>query len=314
MACEIIIKGDTHSGGRVNYTHPNAEKDRSGVYKKGYPVNIRDYPNNGWGYMECYPYFISVIVTDGDVADVEDMIATYFGGTSLIQSWQRQVDWSVVNSDLSIDGWRYKAEATNPGLTNLAGLTRDMIENYLNEWNATVFSASTNEVIFDSAIYEDNSQNPGALQSEGFWDFDTSSIVFNETEYDSGTGEHTVTADYSAVQALVDKPKRVEDKVTERGGSVISNTLNVITFTINRTDVRDRFKESVNTKLRDVIYRRQFHISETTFDNIVATADVNTVMHKYTDGSDRGNRDHYTKSITLAQLQSYLLNRLDESL
>jgi hypothetical protein len=184
MSCEILIKTNVHSNGTVDYEHPNPKKDKSGVYKKGYPVNMLDSPRVHRGFKEGLPFFCAVNVTDGSVADVEAMINSAFSGSSLIQGWNRDIDFSVVNNNLSIDGWRMKAFATNPGTTNLAAITQPMVENYLNNWNAEVFSTATNEVVFDVAIFS-SSDGPGALQSDGFWGNNVSNVSFNEISYDS---------------------------------------------------------------------------------------------------------------------------------
>ena len=305
MACEILIKGDTHGDGTVNYTHPDPDKDKAGVYKKGYPVNIRPYPHSGWGYKEGHPYFVQVRVTDGNVEDVENLIATNFGGTSINQSWERKIDFTTVNNNVSIDGWRIKVFASNPGATNLAGITRAKVESYLNKWNAEIFSTGTNRVTFDVAIYKDGSNNPGALQSEGFWGVDVSSIVFNETSYNEGTGVHRIEADYSGTSFDSDN---VENIVKSRSGIIISNESKVIIFDINRTDVFTYFKSEVKEALERSIYSRQFRVLGSTVDTIISTGTKTTISHS------KGDRDYYTLEVTLAQLQTYLINRLDETL
>lgn len=305
MPCEILIKGDTHGNGTVNYEHPDPEKDKSGVYKKGYPVSIRSYPHSGWGYMEGYPYFVQARVTDADVADVESLISDTFGGNSINQEWTREIDFATVNNDISIDGWRIRVFTTNPGVNDFAGVTQSMVESYLNKWNAKVFSVAANEVRFDVAIFEDASNNPGAIQSMGFWNVPPISVFFNETNYDSGSGVHTVEVNYGA---SVYTPEQVENRATERGGSVISNTAGVIIFDINRTDVFQYFQQEVREALEQTVYRRQFRVLESTVDTIISTGTKTTVSYS------KGDRDYYILEVTLAQLETYIVNRLDETL
>jgi hypothetical protein len=305
MPCEILIKGDQHGDGTIGYEHPDPVKDKAGVYKKGYPVVIKPYPHPGWGYKEGYPYFVQIRVTDGDVSDVEALIASSFSETSIIQDWSRVIDFATVNNDPVIDGWRIRVFATNPGANNYAGVTQSMVENYLTKWNAEVFSATANEVQFDVAIYEDGSSNPGAIQSEGFWGIAPTGVVFSEDTYDQGTGDHTVEADYSVTSFTADQ---VANRVAERGGTINSNTGGIINFTINRTDVFQHFQEEVRQALDQIIYRRQFRVAESTVDTIVSTGIKTTVSHS------KGDRDYYTLEVTLAQLETYLLNRLDETI
>jgi len=303
MPCEILIKGDTNAGGVVNYTHSDPDKDKRGVYKKGYPVIVKEYPHSGWGYMEGHPYFVQARVTDGDVADVEAMIASTFSGNSMIQDWTRLIDFATVNNDIPIDGWRVNVFATNPGANDFAGVTQVMVENYLTKWNASVVQAIVNEVRFDVAIYEDSVPDPGAIQSEGFWGVVPTDVLFNETSYVEGTGVHTVEADYSGSSFDADQ---VEKRVINRGGIVSSNTAGVITFNINRTDVFQWFQQELREVLEQTMYRRQFRVLETTVDLIVSTGTKTTVSHL------KGDRDYYTLEVTLAQLENYIVNRLDE--
>ena len=307
MPCEVLIKGDTHGDGTVNYTHSDPDKDKRGVYKKGYPVTLREYPHSGWGYKEGHPYFVQLRVTNGDVADVESLISTSFGGNSINQTWDRQIDFATVNNDSSIDGWRIRVFATNSGANDFAGVTQSMVENYLNKWNAEVFSSAANEVVFDVTIYEDGetTPNPGAIQSEGFWGVTPTDVLFNETSYVEGTGVHTIEVDYSGSSFTSDQ---VERRVVDRGGIVSSNTAGVITFNINRTDVFQWFQQEVREALEQTVYCRQFRVLETTVDTIISTGTKTTVSHS------KGDRDYYTLEVTLAQLETYIVNRLDETL
>jgi len=305
MPCEILIKADQHASGVVGYEHPDPNKDKSGVFKKGYPVTIKKYPHGGWGYMECYPYFVQVRVTDGDITDVESLISSNFGGHSIVQEWTRKLDFSTVNNDPVIDGWRIDVSATNPGANNYAGITQEMVETYLSRWNASVVAFTENNVRFDVAIFEDGDSNPGAIQSQGFWGVDPIGVIFTEIDYDQGTGIHTVEADYSGTGFTSDQ---VESRIEARNANIISNTSGVVTFDVSRVNVFKWFQEEVKTALETVIYRRQFRVDTSTVDYIVSNGVKTTVSHS------KGDRDYYTLEVTLAQLQTYLLNRLDETI
>jgi len=311
MPCEILIKNNVHSGGRVNYTHPDPDKDKSGVYKKGYPVAILDDPRSFRGYKEGLPYFCAVRVTDGTKAEVEAMIASAFSGTSLNQTWSREIDFATVNNDMPIDGWRINVFATNPGANNFAGVTQAMVENYLTKWNALVVQATVNEVRFDVAIFEDGSQIPGAIQSQGFWGVEPTDVTFNETSYVEGTGVHTVEADYSLSSFSSDQ---VQKRIEDRGGIVSSNVGGVATFTINRTDVFQWFQQEVREALEQTIYRRQFYIPEAVVDTIIATGTQILIDH-YSDDEQtelRGQVEYRVLDRTLAQVETFINNKLDD--
>jgi hypothetical protein len=305
MPCEILFKTDVHGSGKVNYEHPVAEKDKRGVYKKGYPVSMLDAPRVHRGYKEGLPYFCAVNVTDASVAEVEAMIATTYSGISLNQSWDRLIDFATVNNNGAIDGWRLRVFATNPGANNFAGVTQSMVENYLIKWNADFFSGTANEVVFDVAIFEDGSQVPGAIQSEGFWGVVPTDVVFTETSYVEGTGVHTVEADYS-LSAF--DPENILDRIEERGGLISSDVADVVTFTINRTDVFQWFQQEVRDALEQTVYRRQFRIPEATVDTIISTGTQIIEVHP------KGIVEYRVLDRTLAQVEAFLINRLDEVL
>lgn len=305
MGCEILFKTNVHGSGVVDYKHPDSEKDRRGVYKKGYPVGMVDDPGVFRGYKEGLPYFCAIHVTDASMAEVEAMIVSTFSEKSLNQSWIRQIDFSTVNNNPTIDGWRIKVFTINPGFSNLAGITRIMVENYLNKWNAEVFSTATNEVIFDVAIYEDASSNPGAIQSEGFWGIVPTDVSFAETSYVEETGIHTVEADYSLSSFL---SEQVQQRIEERGGGVVSDVSSVVTFTIDRVDVFKWFKHEVKEAIEQVVYRRQFRIPETTVDTIISIGTEIVVNHS------KGTVIYRVLDRTLAQVEVFLINRLDEDL
>jgi hypothetical protein len=305
MPCEILIKTDVHGDGTVNYSTGDVKKDERGVYKKGYPVSIFDAPYTHRGYKEGLPYFCAVNVTDASAAEVEAMIASTFSEKRLNQSWIRQIDFATVNNDLVIDGWRIRVFTTNPGFSNLAGITQSMVENYLTKWYASVFSTATNEVIFDVAIFEDAFNNPGAIQSEGFWGIVPTFVFFNETSYVSETGIHTVEADYTA---SVFTSEQVQERVEERGGEVVSDISSVITFTIDRVDVFKWFQQEVKEAIENTIYRRQFRVPETTVDYIIANGTQIIVIHP------RGSVEYRVLDRTLVQVESFLINKLDEDL
>lgn len=311
MPCEILFKTNTHGDGTVDYIHPDPDEDKWGVYKKGYPVEMIDDPRSFRGYEEGLPYFCAVRVTDAIAVEVEAMITSTFSETSIIQDWTRRIDFVTVNNNLAIDGWRIRVFATNPGSTNFAGITRPMVEGYLNRWYASVFSVSTNEVVFDVAIFEDAANSPGALQSEGFWGITPVFVFFNEISYVEGTGVHTVEADYTA---SVFTSKQVQRRITKRGGVVVSDVDSVVVFTINRTDVFQWFQEELREFLERTIYCRQFRIPETAIDAIILTGTQILVDHYDEQSQFRGQIEYRVLDRTLVQVESFLINKLDEVL
>ena len=304
MPCEIMIRAYTNGDGTVNYSHPDPIKDARGVYKPGYPCKIKDQPCI-WGQKQRLPYNVRIIVTDASKDEVNSYIDTTYDIPHIHAAWERKLLFVQEASVPSIDGFRYTVSCSNPGFSNLAGITRDMVENYLNNWNGFVVSAATNSVTFDFAIYEDDrvpeSIIKGALQSWGFWTTNISQAIFSEILYTQATGQHIVEVDYSAYIAA-SIPNKVENLILQRGGVIqIHDTgTRVVRFSINRTNVFQYFKQTIDRKLATRIYRTQLRISEATLDNIIADTSIDPAGG--------------VKEVTFVQLQSYLLNRLDEDL
>jgi len=287
---KILIKTNVHGNGTVNYTHPDPVKDFAGVYKKGYPVTIRE-SSHTWGGKEVLPWFVSVNVTDATAAELEALIETNYGaGSRLAQSWVRKIAWTSSPISLPLDAWHLHVSADNANVSGVGALTQAMVENFITKWNGENITFAAGEVSFDIAVYEATAI-PGALQSEGFWGVNTSGIVFNEISYTEVGGIHEMTADYSGT-AWASTPERAQRLVEEKGGVVASNTAGVIEFTITRTDVLDVFKEEVREAVERTICRRQFRVSESLVDTITTAG---------------GEID-----VTLAQVETYILNRLDE--
>ena len=258
-------------------------------------------------------YFCAINVTDASAAEVNEMIVSAFSGTNIQQRWKRKIDFATVNNNPVIDGWRIRVFTTNPGFSNRAGITRDMVENYLTKWNAQVFSAAMNEVVFDVAIFKDSGNNPGALQSMEFWGVAPIAVFFNETAYNSGTGIHTIEVNYGA---SIYTSKQVQNRIEQRDGIVLSNTAGVVTFTISRTAVFKWFQQEVKSRLDKGIYRRQFRIPETIVDTIIATGTQHIIDHYWDEARTqfKGTVEYRVLDVTLAQVQAFIINRLDEDL
>ena len=272
-----------------NYAHPDTTKDEQGVYKKGYIVEVRE-SGTPEGNREGLPRFVWANVTDATKQEVEDMISTAFGETSIMQSWVRKMNWQTSALSIPLDAWHVVLSTQNPGATNKGLITRAMAERFIEKWNGRNIEFSSGQVEFDIAIFEAQ-DNPGAIQSEGFWGVNVSNVVFTEISYDSSTGEHQIEADYSALTNA--NPTNIENRVTENRGTIDSHDTEnkVITFTISRVDVSNEFKEEVRNAVETIVYRRQFKIPEATVDNIISQG-----------GSI---------NITLEQLENYLENMLD---
>jgi len=284
MPVDIIVRYDTNG-----YTHTNLEKDQRGVYKKGYPVIMRDLPHQGWADSEGLPKFIIFRVTNAYASDIEEWMQNTFGA-SLTSSWERRLNYEVVNSNLSIDGFRLRVFSMNPGVPSInypegrAGIIKENVENFINNWGGSVVTFAPNSVTFDISVFN-------ALKSVGFWEFNPSLLEFNELSYIQAGGIHQVEVDYSAIPNVI--PEQAENIIIEKNGIIDNHVGNVITFTITRQDVLNEFKKEVAQAIEGTIFRRQFKVSEAISDNVAAEGGL--------------------KEVTLAQVQNYIINIADQS-
>ena len=202
---------------------------------------------------------------------------------SYIKEWRPEIDWDFVGHDYTLDGHRLRVWMENMSASGLNSLTRDKIENFLNRWNAEIFSTDVNEVVFDVLVQQ-------VIQSEGFWGRDVLMVGFIEKSYDQPTGVHSIEVNYENAPYTEDQ---ILMSIQERGGEVTKTVLNKITFSISRTQVFDWFKADVKEALNMQMFsRRQFRVP----DNVIQMA------------LDAGG----TLQITKNQFVTYVRNRLDD--
>lgn len=235
----------------INKTNPDPDIDRRGCYKKGYPVVIK--PDGwGWGGEERLPKFVLVKCPQ---VTVEQII-------NKANEWRLEISYEQVAHDPVLDGYRIRVKADNVSVSGGGALTRDKVENYLGLWGATIFSTASNEVVFDAGIYN-------AIKSQGFWEGDISTLVFDEISYDQETGIHRVQANYSASTY---GSQKIENAVKVRGATVIQNDVinSIITFEIDRATVFNVFKSEVKAKVDITYCRRQYYFTEAQVDQVIA--------------------------------------------
>lgn len=241
--CDILIKA-------IDAVHPDPTKDRTGSYKRGYIVEaFPDYHlvdiSGKFIFEGCKPPSFAILrVSDATVEQAHNYII----------SWTRRIDYEVVNQNLTLDGYRIGVFATNPSTTDQgvgAGkITRVMVESFLNKWGATVFAIADNSVTFDITVYN-------AIKSEGFWNVNLSQVIFLEIAYVQANGIHTIQVNYSGTAYT---RAQVINKITQTGGTVISESVGTVQFTITRNIVLNAFRQDVRSKIETILYRRQYYL------------------------------------------------------
>jgi len=216
---------------------------------KGSIVEPR-HSDDGYGAKEVLPKFVRIYCSDGELSDVEG-----FHGR-----WERLLDWFVVGDNASLDGYRLKIESTNQGAGDGAVKFAD-IQQMLLDWGAVVQSQAANAITVDMTVFR-------AIQSKGFWGRDSvGAINFVEQSYDQETGEHIVSADYSPIGG---RPKNHDELVRQHGGTIISHVGRVIVFSINRTDIIQRFKQDLKKAGNQMVRPRRFRVADSIVDVAIA--------------------------------------------
>jgi len=240
------------------------------VEAKGAVVEVR-HVDDGYGAAEVPPNFVRIKLSDGFLSDLEQ-----YGGR-----WERNVDWQVVSHDTVLDVFELRIFSTNPGLSNVGAITLNEVSSIVLDWNGTIISNTTNEVVFDIGIFN-------AIKSFAFWQLAAvNAVTFNEISYDQATGTHRISADYSLTGA---RPKNVDELVRQKGATIVSHSGKIITFDITTSVVTAQIKTYFKDKLKKVVLRRRFSIPIANVDTAIAAGGEITV--------------------TLAQLQA---NIIDES-
>lgn len=290
MPCELVIHRN-----KDNYSHIDSEKDKRGVYKKGFIVAGRDYPHSGWGNKERFEYgkFVFIRVID----------ATWDELKGYADSWRHNIDYELVGSNLNIDGHRFRIFNTNSGASNYGNLTRNKIEKYLNSWNVDIFSVNVNEIVIDVVINN-------MLRSSAFWDYvpgdGLTDIQYSQLSYNKNSGKHVYYLDYSQVRTDITDRSLVAKKIAYRlglRGVTFSNHNSVnqtAEATIYRNDVLKYFRDEVKRKLsKQILVRREYYIEESDVDLLVQYSN---------------NHNGEPFEVTKAQLFNYIKSHLDKGI
>lgn len=259
----------------TDYSHADPTKNRRGVVPKGGIIEPRA-TGAPLGLKEVSPFCVTIQVPDATIADL----------LHYMQPWKLEVDYELVNSNLSLDGYRYRVFSLETSVSghgvNNGQITQAKVQNYLANWNCSFISASIADgVHFDIGVYQ-------SATSNSFWDRDVSQIVFTEIDYNQSTGIHRIQADYSVLPI---NPSGVEHKVMARSGTVITHANSVIVFDIHRNDVLKNFRDSVKEDTGEKLYRKRFTITPAQVDAIVSAGGsvIRTLAQVQTEIDDRLN-------------------------
>jgi hypothetical protein len=246
------------------------------VYGRGFPV-YADITNQYIG-SQVLPDFVQFIITDAD--------SLQFIRDAYVIPWRKALEWDVADSDMATDTHTLKAYV-KPEYVSASGLnrlTREGVEEFLNNWGATVDSIALGEVTFTANVYE-------AIKSDGFWERNVQMFAWTEVGYDAPTGIHRVRVNYTGYTINL---AEYAAQIINRGCEIVSNqpAQKRVTFDCSRQNVFNEFKQSVKERFDGNYAIRKWNFLEAAVDAAIAAG-----------GS---------LEVTKAQVLNYIHNRLDD--
>jgi hypothetical protein len=205
-----------------------------------------------WGGKEGPPDFYILKIPGISKADAQDYIS----------EWRHNVTFAIVNSQPSIDGFRLKLTSDAVSLSGKGTIVKAQVQAFFDKWNCTIKSNASNSVTFDVAIKD-------ALCSEGFWGFNTSGIVFSETQYNSTTGSHLIEV---VTPSITDA--QIQQKCAINGVAYVAPR----SFLATRQEARDAFQADIADKFREImVSRRRWYVSSIGMNQLAAAGGILTV-------------------------------------
>lgn len=212
--------------------------------------------NWDFGAKVVLPNWIVVTISDLNYKQV----LQYHG------QWLRTPQLTVVQSNPVLDQFRLRLQGKTPAASGRGGITLAEAQKFIDDWGVTLVSSDSNSVTFDLTIKD-------AGFSKGFWGRDLSSVVFAEISYDQGTGKHLVTADYSVTSFT---PNAVAHAAIGRGADILDNVAGVLTYEIDRLDVRAELLRDIHEELGHIVGKTRYAITEAAVDTVIGMGGTGT--------------------------------------
>ena len=254
---------------RSDYTHPDPEKDRRGVHKKCDVCNFKPngfslFPNGPGSYLND---FIFICVPDLNIAEA-----------NFREAWKDNFDYEIVASRPAQGEYDIRVFELNPGSLNqnaISGVKATKIRDYLLAWGCSGFSLSATDATFTFSLWD-------AVRSANFWETPLigTKVNFVLNSYSGVTGIGNITVSpiegQWGTQTETQISQTITRKITEKGGTLISQVYPNFVFEIECSDILTRFKADVKRRLEQVYMRHQYGISQADHDAIVAAGGIVT--------------------------------------
>ena len=178
------------------------------------------------------------------------------------QEWRHDTAMNIASSNLATDTHSIEITSSMVSATGQNAFTAAKVQTFFERWGATNIVVADALVTFDIAVFD-------AITSQGFWDVDVSGVVFSETDYDQGTGEHTVQ--------IVSSPysnAAMASKVREKGGAVVPPDSFIMTRAVAREELTNDIRERIERALHA---RRRWYVKASGMAALQAAGGIMTV-------------------------------------
>jgi len=265
---EFIFKKDL-------FTNADPEKDRRGVHKKTDFINWKldgfsDFAH-GNGPGSYLADFVIVKVSEITLAEAE--------ASDHRKPWRDDFGYEIVKASAVKGEYDVRIFEQNAGAINqnaIAGVKATKIRDYLTAWGCSAFSMTAIDASFTFSLWD-------AVRSANFWEIPLigTKVNFTLNSYSGATGIGNITVTAIASQWGEQTEAQIGDqitrKITEKGGTVISQIYPNFVFEIERSDILTRFRADVKRRMEQTYMRHQYGISQTDHDAIVAAGGIVTM-------------------------------------
>jgi hypothetical protein len=260
---------------RNDYTHADPEKDRRGVHKKTDFINWKpdgfsDFAH-GNGPGSYLADFVIVKVPGITLAEAE--------ASDHRRPWRDDFDYEIVAERKAQGEYDIRVFEKNAGAINqnaIADAKATKIRDYLQAWGCSAFGMTETDATFTFSLWD-------AVRSANFWEVPLigTKVTFALNSYSGATGigniTVTVTEGQWGEQTEAQIGDQVTRKITEKGGTLISQIYPNFVFEIERSDILTRFKADVKRRMEQTYMRHQYGISQADHDAIVAAGGIVTM-------------------------------------
>ena len=274
---EILIK-------LADYTHPDPEKDRRGVHKRGDIINIKpDGWSDGehWNQSAYHPSVGKFILVKCPEITVAEAIAYR-------DSWKDDFAYTIVSQNAAQGLYVVRVFEQNAGAAGQNNLTQAKVESFLTKWGCTGLTFTTNSCEFTFSLWN-------AVRSDSFWEINLvgTGISFTLVSYSSTIGVGRVSANCNTLisdwvvardprttpeVAELQMKGQIEKRITSRGGTLIGTWVDrTVTFEIERSDILTRFRDDVKQKAEQTYMRHRYQVSSADVDAIIAAGGILTL-------------------------------------